>query len=181
MTTTGTWRSNEAVHPNAMQIMAEFARKWSKRNADKPRIIVDYGSQSVNGSCKGLFKNKLWTYIGIDMVAGHNVNIVLKDPYDWREIKSAYVDLVISCQAFEHTEYPWMTILEIARILKKEGQTFNVAPSRGSIHRFPVDCYRIKPDGWEALYRYAGLKMIECRIPIEREGWWSDCYAWGIK
>ncbi|MEM1725222.1 MAG: methyltransferase domain-containing protein, partial [Thermoplasmata archaeon] len=42
---------------------------------------------------------------------------VVKDPYNWIEIEDSSVDVVISGQAFEHIEYPWLTIKEIYRVL----------------------------------------------------------------
>jgi hypothetical protein len=122
--------------------------------------IVDYGSQDMCGSYKELFVQPNWKYIGIDIAEGKNVDIVLSDPYDWKEIATSSVDVFISGQAFEHTEYIWLTMLEIERILKPLGLVCIIAPSAGPEHRFPVDCWRIYPDGFKALAKFANLDVI---------------------
>ncbi|MHB9099400.1 MAG: methyltransferase domain-containing protein, partial [Syntrophales bacterium] len=100
-------------------------------------------------------------YCGIDMAAGKNVDIVLQDPYNWREVKSGSADVVISGQAFEHIECFWLSMLEIARVLKSDGLCCLIAPSGGPEHRYPVDCWRFFPDGFAALARFACLEVSE--------------------
>lgn len=53
------------------------------------------------------------------MEEGPNVDVVLKNPYDWDAIESDSFDLVISGQAFEHIEFFWKTMEEMTRVLKK--------------------------------------------------------------
>ena len=141
--------------------MLAFRKKHLAAREDEPLFILDLGSLDVNGSYQDYFAVGPWTYRGIDMAAGKNVDIVLQDPYDWREIKSSSVDVVVSGQAFEHIEYFWSTILEIARVLKTGGLCCLIAPSGGPEHRYPVDCWRFYPDGFMALARFASLEVLE--------------------
>ena len=76
----------------------------------------------------------------MDMTPGKNVDIVLPSPYRWRGIESNSVDVLISGQAFEHIEFFWITMLEIARVLKPGGLCCIIAPSGGAEHKYPVDC-----------------------------------------
>lgn len=46
-------------------------------------------------------------------------------------------------------------LLEIIRILKPNGLLYLNAPTTGSFHRFPVDCWRFYPDSGSALVRWA--------------------------
>jgi SAM-dependent methyltransferase len=140
--------------------MQGFARHLKTHNAQLQMTIADFGSQSVNGSYRELFSHPQWKYVGIDMVAGPNVDIVLTDPYDWRQIPSASYDVVISGQTFEHVEYMWLSILEIERVLKPWGLVCLIAPSSGDEHRYPVDCWRFYPDGFRALARFAQLEVL---------------------
>ncbi|MDD3415396.1 MAG: hypothetical protein PHY47_15535 [Lachnospiraceae bacterium] len=63
---------------------------------------MDIGSQMVEGDEIGSYKSLFeagkdnWEYLGCDMVAGNNVDIVFKKPYDWKEIKRNSMDCVIS-------------------------------------------------------------------------------------
>ena len=141
--------------------MAEFAQKYLNTRREEALLILDLGSQDFNGSYRSLFDRPPWRYLGVDMSAGKNVDLVLHDPYRWREIEPESADVVVSGQTFEHTEFFWLTIREIARALKTDGLLCLIAPSTGDEHRYPVDCWRVYPDGLRALARYAGLETLE--------------------
>ncbi len=141
--------------------MADFAQKYLSARRDESLLILDLGSQDFNGSYRSLFDRSPWRYRGIDMTAGKNVDLVLRDPYRWREIRAESADVIVSGQTFEHTEFFWLTIREIARALKAGGLLCLIAPSAGDEHRYPVDCWRVYPDGLRALARYAGLEVLE--------------------
>src|SRR5690625_2022048 len=149
------------MHERSYKNMEKFVAKHLKSDKEKDLNILDIGSQDVNGTYKPLFNRPKWNYTGCDMAKGDNVDIVLENPYDWRMIPSNKYDVVISGQAFEHIEYIWVTILEIARVLKEGGKCCIIAPSSGKEHKHPVDCWRFYPDGFRALARYAGLEVRE--------------------
>ena len=149
------------MHQSSLDKMLAFRKKYLAGKEDEPLLILDLGSMDVNGSYRRCFGDSRWTYRGIDMAAGKNVDIVLKDPYNWREIKSGSADVVVSGQAFEHIEFFWLTMLEIARVLKPEGLCCLIAPSGGPEHRYPIDCWRYYPDGFAALARFASLEVSE--------------------
>lgn len=149
------------MHQSSLENILAFRKKYLAGREDEPLFILDLGSLDVNGSYRDWFAVEPWTYRGIDMAAGKNVDIVLQDPYDWREIRSGSVDVMVSGQAFEHIEYFWSTMLEITRVLKPEGLCCLIAPSGGPEHRYPVDCWRFYPDGFTALARFASLEVLE--------------------
>lgn len=95
------------------------------------------------------------------MSGGTNVDIILQYPYNWKTIKPNQYEYVISGQMMEHVEFPWLTFLEIARVLKRGGICCVIAPSGGPMHNYPLDCYRYYPDGIAALARYAHLEVLE--------------------
>ena len=64
--------------------------------------ILDIGSYDVNGCYKNLFDNYKLKYEGMDIEDGPNVNIVVKDTYNWKEIEDDSYDYIISGQALEH-------------------------------------------------------------------------------
>lgn len=168
------------MHISSYKKMASFRHRYLSGREFERLVIYDLGSQDVNGSYRPLFNSPHWLLKGIDMSAGKNVDIVLKNPYVWREIGPGSADVVISGQAFEHIEYFWISILEIARILKPGGQCCILAPSSGPEHRYPVDCWRFYPDGMRALAAYAQLEVLEATTQWHDEGytdgsdWWHD-------
>ncbi|KJS17087.1 MAG: hypothetical protein VR69_06095 [Peptococcaceae bacterium BRH_c4b] len=149
------------MHASSYKNMDNFVDKYLSMFENKNLEIIDIGSQDVNGSYKPLFSNQNWHYCGCDIAVGKNVDIVLNNVYDWSNIESSSFDVVISGQAFEHIEYFWITIMEIARILKEGGLCCIIAPSGGVEHGYPVDCWRFYPSGFKALARYSGLELLE--------------------
>ncbi|GBC60664.1 class I SAM-dependent methyltransferase [Desulfonema ishimotonii] len=149
------------MHQSSLDKMTGFREKYLASRQNEPLRILDLGSLDVNGSYKPLFDTPAWTYNGVDMAAGDNVDIVLKDPYAWREIRSESVDILISGQAFEHIEFFWIAILEVTRVLKPGGLCCLIAPSGGFEHRYPVDCWRFYPDGFTAMARFGRLNVLE--------------------
>ncbi len=142
--------------------MQKFVKTWL--DPGKELHVVDIGSQKVGGYMppyRDLFTSPKWKYTGCDMAAGENVDIVLKNPYRWKELKSRCADVVISGQAFEHIEFFWITIMEMMRILKPGGFICIIAPSAGFPHRYPVDCWRFYEEGMKALARFATLDVLE--------------------
>ncbi len=155
------------MHPSSYDRMADFCRDYLGDRTNEPLTIVDLGSADYNGSYRPIFAQPPWRYIGVDLEPWKNVDLVLRDPYHWREIRTANVDAVVSGQTFEHTEFFWETILEITRVLKPGGLCCLIAPASGNEHRYPVDCWRIYTDGFRALARYAGLTVLHSRTHWE--------------
>jgi SAM-dependent methyltransferase len=140
--------------------------------------IADLGSQDVNGSYRPLFERPGWQYVGIDLAAGNNVDIVLASAYRL-PLATGSFDVVVSGQVFEHVEYFWLTWMEMARLLKPGGLILLIAPSRGPEHRYPVDCWRFYPDGYIALAKYAGLEVLQATTdwapaPEDDSAPWGD-------
>lgn len=155
------------MHQSSMDKMAAFRNKYLGGREGEALEILDLGSCDVNGTYKSLFDVPSWRYIGADMSQGINVDIVLSDPYNWREIESSSIDVLISGQAFEHIEFFWLTMLEIARVLKAGGLCCIIAPSAGFEHKYPVDCWRFYQDGFSALARFAQLDVLEVTTQTE--------------
>jgi SAM-dependent methyltransferase len=155
------------MHPSSYDRMAEFCRDYLAARQGEPLTIVDLGSCDYNGSYRPIFAQKPWRYIGVDLTPGKNVDLLLREAYHWRELKSESVDVVVSGQTFEHTEFFWETILEIARVLKPSGLCCIIAPATGDEHRFPVDCWRFFSDGFRAIARYGGLEVLQAHTHWE--------------
>jgi SAM-dependent methyltransferase len=166
------------MHDSSRRLMKDFFDRYLDK--ENPLNILDVGSYSVCGSYRDLLDSN-WNYIGLDMTEGPNVDIVPSDIYNWKEIKEESFDVVISGQAFEHIEFPWITITEISRVLKQGGLVCIIAPSAGKEHRYPVDCYRYYPDGMRALTKWAKLEVLEsymerdpAKYPLMNK-MWQDC------
>jgi len=155
------------MHQSSFDKMEKFRARYLEGRNSEPLVILDLGSQDINGSYRPLFAVPPWKYVGIDLAAGPNVDIVLNDPYDWREVAPESADVIVAGQTFEHTEFFWETARQITRALKPNGICCIIVPSSGPEHRYPVDCWRMYPDGLRAVARYAGLEVLEAETQWE--------------
>ena len=152
------------MHKNSLQIMQKFVKDYLP---DRKMKILDIGSriipnQTEIGSYRKYFIHKKWQYIGVDVEAGENVDIVMTDNNKF-PFKSGEFEVVISGQTIEHVEYPWVFFKEIERVLKKDGLCCIIAPAKLHEHRYPIDTFRYYPDGMRALAKYSNLKVLEVK------------------
>jgi len=166
------------MHQSSINKMQSFKEKYLQDKQSENLIIFDLGSQNIGGSYKPIFDSPNWKYCGVDVETGENVDIILRNAYSWDEIQSSSVDVLISGQTLEHIEYFWITIMEIARVLKSGGICCLVAPSSGYEHRYPVDCWRFYPDGMRAIAEFAKLEVLETFTQWKDEDYADGSNVW---
>lgn len=146
-----------------MEYLVNYYEKYLLKEKGQVRVL-DVGSYDVNGSYREIFNKPKYSYTGLDVCPGPNVDIVPQEPYSWKEIADDAYDVVISGQAFEHIEFPWLTIREISRVLHPSGFCVITAPNSMGEHKYPTDCYRYFSDGLAALAKWAGLKVLHVSV-----------------
>lgn len=166
------------MHKSSYNKMKAFVSKWVIGNFEPVSKVLDFGSQCVNGNYKSLFDPNVWDYIGVDQSRGNNVDLVLADPYKWSELNSESIDLLISGQALEHVEYPWIIFEEFERVMKKGALCCVIAPSSGPEHRYPIDCWRFYGDGMRALCKHANLTFLECHTDTVEDDLDEESKVW---
>lgn len=150
------------MHKSAMLRMGWFVEHYVKDGENVK--VLDIGSYNIFGCYRELFKGYKLQYIGLDLEEGPNVDFVPKDAYSWDELEDESFDYVISGNAFEHIEFPWLTIREIYKKLKWGGFACILAPNSLFEHRYPLDCYRYYEDGFRALAKWGGFKDIDITV-----------------
>lgn len=113
--------------------------------------VLDVGSLDVNGTYKPLVTNKGWEYIGLDLIPGKNVDVVADDPFHYPFYDNKF-DIVLSGSTMEHVTRIWEWVPELVRILKPEGRLVIVTHWAFPEHKYPIDCWRIMPDGMQYLF-----------------------------
>lgn len=168
------------MHQSSFNIITRF-RELVEKNFPQDKVkILDVGSYGVNGTYKEIFSDAAkYSYTGLDVNPGPNVDYVPVDPYLWKELANESFDVIVSGQAFEHIEYPWLIMEEMSRVLRKGGLICIVAPSRGPEHKYPVDCWRYYPDAFRALAKWAGLEVIESKTTWGKSGFSDGSDQWG--
>jgi SAM-dependent methyltransferase len=142
-----------------------------------PASIVDIGAQDVNGSLRSVAPEGC-TYTGVDFVTGRGVDVVISDAYSL-PFEDETFDVAVTSSCFEHSEFFWLTFLEVLRVLKPHGLLYLNVPSNGPFHRYPVDCWRFYPDSGVALQNWArrggiDAALLESFIGPQNTGAWND-------
>lgn len=149
------------MHKESFEIMRHFVDTYLDKN--QVLNVLDVGSFDVNGSYRTLFDNPKWRYSGLDIANGPNVDYVSKGLYDFGV--NEQFDVVISGNCLEHVEAPWRWIQEIQKVTKQGGLVCIVTPFTIDEHKYPVDCWRILPDGYRSLLeKESDFTVLETKI-----------------
>lgn len=129
--------------------------------------VLDVGSLDVNGTYRPLVERRGWSYTGLDVRKGPNVDVLADDPFHY-PFEDGTFDVVISGSTMEHVTAIWLWVAELARVLKPGGLLAIHTHWSYPEHRYPVDCWRILPDGMKYLFDQTGL-LGEYTIEIANE------------
>lgn len=162
------------MHPEAYREMDRLLALWPTARAR----VLDVGSLDVNGSYRPLVTKRGWSYVGLDTRAGRNVDIVTEDPFHY-PFEMGTFDVVISGSTMEHVTAIWRWVPELVRVLHPGGLLAIITHWQFPEHRYPVDCWRILPDGMRYLFDQAGqLERYDIRIvngtDIAATAWKAD-------
>ena len=142
----------------------QHSQQLAEKNRNKSLCtIIDYGGRRVEGhdSYFSLVQNIVGIeYLGVDISAGPGVDVVMTDPYCC-PLPDQAADIIVTGQMFEHCEFFWLTVKDMARLLRPGGYILAITPSGGAVHRYPVDCWRFYPDAYAALAKWANLELVD--------------------
>lgn len=152
--------------------------------------VLDVGSLDINGNNRYLFNN--YTYVGVDIGAGRNVDVVSKG-HEYNPGKQ--FDITISSECFEHDEFWPKTLQNMIDLTKTGGLVlFSCATTgrgeHGTRKTTPQDSpftSKIEND----YYMNVTAKMALNEVDIEnqfsqfeffsRQTWPQDLYFFGFK
>ena len=103
------------AHAQQLSFLNEIIASLPK---DKSLKVLDLGSLDINGGIRS-FIPPSWTYIGVDLEIGPNVDIAC--PAQLLDLKSEQFDICISSELFEHNPYWKETFAQMCRLVKEGG------------------------------------------------------------
>lgn len=175
------------AHPEQRTFMLSVKDKFSDRFSNCR--VLDIGSLDINGNNRYLFHN--YTYIGVDIGSGQNVDVVSRG-HQYKDDKP--FDIVISSECFEHDEFWNLTIQNAIDLTKPGGLIlFSCAttgrPEHGTRRTSPQDSpftSSLDNDYYMNLTEKDVIDKIDMSQFSEyefeaRETWPQDLYFWGIK
>jgi len=127
--------------------------------------VLEIGSYNVNGTPRAFFEQ--CEYTGLDLLPGPGVDVVgVAHEYD---LPDASVDVVLSCECFEHNPYWAETLGWMVRVLRPGGLCVITCATTGR----PVHgTWSTDADGRAAHEQWVTLPNAQC----ERPGWDRDYY-----
>jgi hypothetical protein len=151
--------------------------------------VLEVGSLNINGTCRELFTD--CDYLGIDVVAGKDVDLVV--PAHLHKAADGGYDTIISTEALEHDLYWMATLGAIKRMLRAGGLFVLTCATTG---RGEHGTARSKPQDapglpWPDHYRNITEDDVRWVYAPDMSGWkdyefsigheTSDLYFYGIK
>lgn len=139
--------------------------------------ILEIGSLDKYGyyNSRDIFNHPNWVYEGLDIKEGNNVDIVVEDIYNLKEIYSDSYDIIISNFLFEHLQFFWKTMGEIKRVIKPGGYICIIVPSDGPKHGDMPVYNTFQIDDLIKLIRYFDFEIIHSSIDEENKPWSNIC------
>ena len=158
------------MHKNQRLGMAYFIDKYVSILHKDHISVIDVGSKDINGNDRSTFPEPKYSYTGCDIVSGPNVDIVLDSPDNWQDI--GQFDVVITSSTIEHNRDVYKFVRNLASLAKPGGLVYVHCPFTFGCHGYPLDCWRIMPDGMRFLLDdIAKLDVIDTLM------WRSSCKA----
>jgi SAM-dependent methyltransferase len=172
------------MHQSSFDLMGKLLEKVAVR-FDPNQVVdaLDCGSALADTGLQKTYRELVecygFSYRGMDAQSGRNVDLVC-DIYKLRECLDLFApastmlfDLVISGQMLEHLAFPLAAVQEMKKVVTPGGWIILIAPWEYGIHRYPIDCWRVLPDGMEFLLE--GFVQVQSGVVGE------DCWGLGRK
>ena len=98
----------------------------------------------------------------LDIIDSKNVDVV-GDAHNLSEyFKPNLFDVIVSSSVFEHLHSPWKVVIEMNKVLKRNGLVFISTHQSVGIHDQPWDYFRFSEYSWRSLFNEkTGFKILE--------------------
>jgi len=140
------------MHANALLLFNRYARPYFKSGMKV--LEVGPGTPSLFKQAVG---DSSIAWDTIDIYESKELTYSASDPYQFPIADQSY-DIVFAAQVIEHVKAIWRWSKELTRVCKVGGKVIVINPVNWGFHEFPVDCWRIYPDGMKTLFEEAGLE-----------------------
>jgi hypothetical protein len=128
----------------------------------RPGRFLELGSRARSGHIRREHVPAGWEYIGADVLAGPNVDLVVDAHRLSRAIRRRSIDAMMSLSVFEHLAMPWKVAIELNRVMAKGAIGLIQTHQSYPLHDQPWDFWRISADAWPALFNKAtGFRILK--------------------
>lgn len=143
------------MHLNSKLLFDKYAKEYFQSGMR----ILEIGPDGFPSEYHRIINDKSIIWDTIDLYDSPDLTYRSETPYVFPIADETY-DVVLSGQVIEHVAKIWLWIREIARVLRTGGAAITIGPVSWPYHDYPIDCWRIYPDGMKALYDEASLSVV---------------------
>ncbi len=132
----------------------------------RPRLfgrVLEVGGSCLSQAEMSLYAPRVEEYVTCDLLP-YGQPTVIGDASNADLFEPASFDVILSFNVLEHCRQPWNVIKNFARWLRPGGEVAVQVPNAQVLHRTPVDCFRILPDGMRAMFEDAGLGAVAMHL-----------------
>lgn len=135
----------------------------------RDHTILEVGSKNFNGSVKPIaLAQKPKSYIGIDLQAGKDVDVLLDAINITRRYEKESFDTIICVEMLEHAPDWKSVITEIKKALKSEGFILLTTRSKGfKVHGYPEDYWRFEIE--DMLKIFSDFKILKLQKDPQKD------------
>jgi len=132
------------------------------RQRERNGKVLELGSRNRSGVIRRQLVPDSLHYIGLDILAGDDVDIV----GDAHSLSTLFepntFDAIFAMSVFEHLLMPWKVILEMNHVMKTGGLVMIATHQTWPLHESPWDFWRFSDQSWRGLFnQYTGFEIIE--------------------
>lgn len=138
----------------------------------RSRDVLEVGSYNVNGSVRELFDGR---YVGTDIQDGPGVDLVVNAHELSKTFEAESFDVVLCLEMLEHDSAPWVTCIQLGRIVKPGGTLIITTRGNGFPEHNNPDRWRFMKDGMRTLLKATGCKLKILTNDPEVSGWLAVC------
>jgi len=137
----------------------EFYTRITKSELD----VLEIGSRQREKTATSFeFAGNVKSYLGLDIIAGPNVDIVGDAHQLASLVGDRSFDLVYSQWVFEHLALPWIVVSEINKVLRLGGEVVTLTNQSIGLHDLPWDFWRYSESAWRSLFNVdTGFELLE--------------------
>ncbi len=162
------------MHDAALRQMDRLLNRYEHSVAS----VLDVGSLDVNGTYRAIVERRGWHYTGLDTQPGPNVDVVADNPYRY-PFEDDTFSVVISGSTMEHVGQIWRWVPELVRVLRPGGMLAIITHTQWPYHPYPLDCWRVMPDGMRLLFDLTGqLERYEITMYSDTD---ISALAWKVQ
>jgi hypothetical protein len=146
----------------ARHLEAVFAAELRER---PPGVLLELGSRARSGRDNNRYVPSGWDYLGLDIHAGPNVDVV-GDAHELSAlVPSNHFDAVMSFSVLEHLLMPWKVAIELNRVMKDGALGLCSTHQAWPVHDAPWDFWRFSKDAWAGLFNGAtGFEIVDVQV-----------------